>query len=77
MGSTIEKRLKKVEHLTSEVAIPAINQLRYAGQHLVRILGDCSQTPQKELEQAENHCKRASFDACEDGLIYCLENFKA
>lgn len=72
-----EKRLKKVEHLTSDLAIPAINQLRYAGRHLVRILGNCAQDSQKELEQAENHCKRASFDACESGLIYCLENFKA
>ncbi len=72
-----EQKIKKVEHLTTEVAIPAINQLRYAGQHLVRVVGGLSENPKEDLEQAENHCKRACYDACEAGLLYCLDNFRS
>lgn len=73
--SNAEDKIKKVEHLAGGVIIPAVNQLRYAGQHLVRTLNGCN-NPTEELSQSINHCKRASFDACEAGLLYCLDLFK-
>lgn len=73
--SNAEDKIKKVEHLSGGVIIPAVNQLRYAGQHLVRTLNGC-EAPEEELRQAVGHCKRASFDACEAGLLYCLNIFK-
>ena len=71
-----EKKIKKVEHLSVDVAIPAINQLRYAGRHLIRVVGGLSKNPAEDLEQAENHCKRSCYDAGEAGLLYCLDNFR-
>ena len=73
--SNAEGKIKNVEHLAGGVVIPAINQLRYAGQHLVRNLSGCAD-PEEELRQSANHCKRASYDACEAGLLYCLKIFK-
>ena len=72
--SNAEDKIKKIEHLAGGVIIPAVNQLRYAGQHLVRTLNGNGDS-KEELRQAVNHCKRASFDACEAGLLYCLKLF--
>jgi len=72
-----EKKIKKVEHLSAKIAIPAINQLRYSGRHLVRSLVENLDDPSAELKQAENHCKRACYDACEAGLLFCMGNFRS
>lgn len=73
--SNAEAKIKKVEHLANGVVIPAVNQLRYAGSHLTRVLRGCEDSA-TELKRASDHCKRASFDACEAGLIYCLKIIK-
>ena len=69
-----ETAIKRVEHETSNLTIPAVNQLRYAGHHLIRSLNDKSKND--ELRKAANHCKRALFDAYEAGILYDLILFK-
>ena len=66
-----ERKIKKVECLDKRIAIPAINELRYAGYHLVQFLKDNDRNG--SLEKAKNHCKRAIYDASECGIVYCLE----
>lgn len=62
---------KKVEmESESGPVIPAINQLRYAGQHLAEATTSEELTVQKlELKKAENHCQRAIYDAAEAGCL--------
>jgi len=51
----------------------AVNQLRYAGRHLLNSLtGKTPITPEKEYERAVAHVKRATFDAIDSGIIYYL-----
>ena len=56
--------------------IPSINELRYVGYHVFKACGksDDPIKQREELRRAESHCKRASFDAMELGIITQLEN---
>lgn len=67
-----EMKIKLVENLNQELSIPAINELRYAGHHMAEYLagGDNSN---EQLSKAENHCKRAIYDAVEAGVTHQLE----
>ncbi len=69
-----ETKIKNVEQITSEgVLIPSINQLRYAGHHIVRsLLSDDAKEPQAERVKAINHVKRAIYDIDESLLIYYI-----
>ena len=76
-----EVKIKNVEQITSEgVLIPSINQLRYAGHHIVRsLLSDDKKELQAERSSAINHVKRAIYDIDEALLIYYIDsavNFK-
>ncbi|CAB5499157.1 hypothetical protein [Bathymodiolus thermophilus thioautotrophic gill symbiont] len=76
-----EVKIKNVEQITSEgVLIPSINQLRYAGHHIVRsLLSDDKEELQAERSSAINHVKRAIYDIDEALLIYYIDsavNFK-
>ncbi len=68
--SLAEEKIKLVEHLNRQLPIPSINELRYAGYHLVQYLKDGDKA---ELGKAENHCKRAIYDAVEAGVMHQLE----
>lgn len=63
-----EKLTKEVEEFCDEVAIPAINELRYAGYHLSVALVDDLTSPDQELIKATNHCRRATYDAASAGI---------
>ena len=71
-----ETKIKNVEQITSEgVLIPSINQLRYAGHHIVRsLLSDDAKERQAERVKAINHVKRAIYDIDESLLIYYIES---
>ena len=76
-----ETKIKNFELITSEgLFIPSINQLRYAGYHIVRsLLNDDEKELQAERVKAINHVKRAIYDIDESLLIYYIEsaaNFK-
>ncbi|WP_133510878.1 hypothetical protein [Candidatus Thiosymbion oneisti] len=55
----------------------AVNQLRYAGRHLLNSLtGKTSIAPEREYERAVAHVKRATFDALDSGIIYYLKKIE-
>lgn len=78
---TAERHIKRVEICRSEVPFPAINELRYAGHHLLKGLaaderGE-SKSAEKDFEDAKDHCYRAMYEASEAGIGYYLDLFKA
>src|SRR5665647_736947 len=66
-----ESLLKNAEHHTNIVFIPSINELRYAGYHLVRYL---SEGEEDDLRSSQKHCKRAIYDAAEGPLLKYLSD---
>ena len=71
-----ETKIKDFEQITQDgVFIPSINQLRYAGHHIVRSLfSGKKQHIQEERVSAINHVKRAIYDIDEALLIYYIES---
>ncbi|WP_122571473.1 hypothetical protein [Pseudomonas viridiflava] len=70
-----EEKIKLVENLNQELSIPAINELRYAGYHMTQYLSGQVEAD-AQLSKAENHCKRAIYDAVEAGITHQLELIK-
>lgn len=69
-----EEFAKTVAGLSKDAAIPAHNQLRYAGHHFAQaIASDAQEGYEKQLEKARNHCERAMYDATEPGLIAVID----
>lgn len=69
-----ERFIKIVEAIDDEVIIPAINELRYAGFHLTRFLtAPCDEKRSQEYNSVLSHCRRASYEALDAGLIFLLE----
>ena len=65
---------RQVGEFRSAVAIPAHNQLRYAGDHLLRALADDgSISNTAEFGKAVAHCERAQYEAAEAGISYALD----
>ena len=78
---TAERHIKEVELCRSEVPFGAITELRYAGHHLLKGLaadeaGDFNEA-EREFQDAQDHCKRAMYEASEAGIGYCLDLLKA
>jgi hypothetical protein len=68
-----EQRLKVIEARPGAgLEIPSVNQLRYAGYHLLAYVVDGS-TP--DLEKAKGHCQRAIYDAYELELGFYIDTF--
>ncbi len=67
---------KEVQSFVDEAGIPAINELRYAGYHLLYALSDGGEPPDSQLRKAINHCRRASYEAAEAGLLTALDRVK-
>jgi len=68
-----EQKIKSIEHDGDGLDIPSINELRYAGRHLLTALKNNNLD---ELAKAKNHVKRALYDACEVLIISNLEEIK-
>ncbi len=68
-----ENAIKDIEDIGSELVVPAVNQLRYCGNHLVRYLNNTDN--REELLDAVKHCKRATYDAYEAATTYHLLEF--
>ena len=64
-----ERAIKYVEDFDGVLTVPAVNQLRYCGNHLVRYLVTIDPD---ELRDALKHVKRATYDAYEATIIYQL-----
>lgn len=68
-----ETAIKTVENVNHILPIPAVNELRYAGRHLID--AGISKEPDLEIDKAKRHCKRAIYDACDINLNYHLDVF--
>jgi hypothetical protein len=63
-----------VQAFVEEAGIPAINEMRYAGYHLIAALGDDgSLVSASELTKAKNHANRACYEAGEAGILCALD----
>lgn len=63
-----ESAIKYIEDFGENLLVPAVNQLRYTGNHLVRYLSSPDNT--EELNDATKHVKRATYDAYETAMLY-------
>lgn len=73
-----ETRIKNQEALAKGVYIPAINELRYAGRHIIDALSLTEADPTKSIDEiykAQKHCKRAIYDASEACLLYSYAEY--
>lgn len=71
-----ESEAKKAELLLGELSIPCVNELRYAGSHLIQGLV-ARDKDEEQLERACKHCRRALYDAWEAQILYYLEKISA
>lgn len=69
-----EAAIKKVEVTQSELIVPAVNQLRYAGCHLIRYLKNSEDNDQ--LNDVVRHCKRSAYDAFEAGIVFSILEYR-
>ena len=67
-----ERHIKQVELCQAELPFGAINELRYAGHHLLKRLvaqeSGNSERAEQEFQDAEDHCNRAMYEASEAGI---------
>lgn len=64
----------EVEH--GNLSMPSINQLRYAGHHLLSALTGEEVDSKEAMKKAEHHCQRAIYDASDSVIVYFLENIR-
>ena len=69
-----EEAIKIVEHRHKDLIIPAVNELRYAGYHISVYVQEPVKTD--EIQKACGHCKRATCDAYEAGILYCWQEYR-
>lgn len=63
---------REVQSFRKKAAVPAQNELRNVGYHLLHALTDRSEPSEDQIVRAINHCKRASYEAAEAGIISAL-----
>ncbi|MBK1645098.1 hypothetical protein CKO25_10630 [Thiocapsa imhoffii] len=69
-----EVQLKQAEEIDRNLTIPAVNELRYVAFHLIRALSEQGRDGfDSDIERAENHAKRAIYDATEASILALLE----
>ena len=65
-----ERILKLTETLSDSVIVPTINELRYAGFHVLKaVTEEDSDVAGRHLFKAKDHCERAVYDAASSGLV--------
>lgn len=72
-----EDAIKLIEHIHNlGMVTPAVNELRYAGNHMFSGLSAVDAESQAEqFDKAERHCQRAIYDAIEVGALDCFTVF--
>lgn len=66
---------REVAEFRQAISIPAHNELRYAGHHLLQALGDSGTVANEEqMRRACSHCERAMYEAAEAGMISLLQS---
>jgi len=73
-----ERNIKRSEILSTELSVPAINQLRYAGHHLSKYISESDEDKRnEELSRAAQHCQKAIRDSYEISVLYLLEQISS
>ncbi len=68
---------RKVSDYRGDAVIPAHNELRYAGFHLLGALADDrSLQSEEQMREAISHCRRAKYEAAEAGIMWALNSIK-
>lgn len=69
-----EKFGREVSGLRDDIPVPAYNQLRYAGYHLLRAFDDNAVViDESQIKKAIGHCERAMYDAAEAGILQAIK----
>lgn len=72
-----EEFCSEVQNFVDKAGIPAINELRNVGHHLLRAMDDRGNiTCQQELNSAVSHARRACYEASEAGILTALQVIK-
>lgn len=59
------------------VDVPAINELRYAGRHILNgLVAESDAEREDQLLRAKRHCQRALYDAYDGAIYYRLQCFQ-
>lgn len=75
--SIAENKIKIIEHLGPGLTFPAVNQLRYVANHLLRACTTIDENfKENELREAKYNCQRAIYDASEIGIVHLLKEIK-
>ena len=69
-----EKMLKRFERISDKTLSSAINQLRYAGRHLIEADAAEGDVQDDLLRKAIAHCHRAEFDAIDAAIAFVGRN---
>jgi hypothetical protein len=65
--------LQEIQAFRNEAGIPAVNELRNAGYHLLQSLPDGSGDPdQMALASGVAHIRRATYEATEAGILFAV-----
>ena len=71
-----ERQIKTVEtYFGKGVTIPALNELRYCGNHLLRALTCIGDDQREEYARAKRHAQRAIYDAAEASALSASKKF--
>ena len=71
-----ETAIEKVENISTVLSTPAVNELRYAGRHLLNALHQNNAKAEESLRKAENHCQRSIYDAWKSGTVFFQDVFR-
>nr|WP_320051242.1 hypothetical protein [uncultured Desulfuromonas sp.] len=67
--------MSKIKGMGGEIWLPAINELRYVGEHILKAsTSDSDEIASAELDKAEAHCWRAISDCAEMAVVYTLKD---
>ncbi|MBF8274867.1 MAG: hypothetical protein HW380_3972 [Magnetococcales bacterium] len=71
-----ETIIKQIESLENDaLPVPPVNQLRYAGRHILNALSG-KQSQEQGWYDARKHCLRAVYDGAQIGLSFFLRKIK-
>ncbi len=76
-----EKIIKEIEQSHLYLVIPAVNELRYAGRHILSTYSCLYENKNwevftEELRKAKSHSKRARYDAYQAGIYFYIDLVK-
>jgi hypothetical protein len=73
-----EKAIKSAETCESEISLTAVNQIRYAFNHLSSAVNSYTYADyvaaDTDFIKSLGHCRRSFYDACDAEMTFCIES---